>query len=101
MTQLTLFALILATFLAINTFDFATSDDECDIQVIRSGEELECGESNARAGVSQRLIGGTDAWPGQFPWTASIQFNKYKDSFQCGGSLIDHQHIITAAHCFE
>lgn len=43
-----------------------------------------------------RIIGGDDTAPGEFPWTVSIKLNGQPI---CGGSLIDRQWILTAAHC--
>ena len=44
---------------------------------------------------------GEVAYPGQFPWQVLVgveDFNTGKSEI-CGGSLITHQHILTAAHC--
>ncbi|XP_011505261.1 PREDICTED: chymotrypsin-2-like isoform X2 [Ceratosolen solmsi marchali] len=47
-----------------------------------------------------RIIGGEDADITEFPYMAS--FRIYKDELLiCGGAIISHQHILTAAHCFE
>lgn len=43
-----------------------------------------------------KIVGGKDAIHGQFPWTVSIKLNK---RHHCGGSLINRQWILTAAHC--
>uniref|UniRef100_A0A182NJ07 Peptidase S1 domain-containing protein n=1 Tax=Anopheles dirus TaxID=7168 RepID=A0A182NJ07_9DIPT len=45
---------------------------------------------------SPRLIGGTNAPWGQFPSAVSINttFNLH-----CGGSVVDRQHVLTAAQC--
>lgn len=45
---------------------------------------------------SGRIVGGADATPGQFPYQVSLRI---KDSHTCGGSIIDNQWILTAAHC--
>jgi secreted trypsin-like serine protease len=39
---------------------------------------------------------GTDADPNRYPWTVALRGN---DRDRCGGTLIDDQHVLTAAHC--
>jgi secreted trypsin-like serine protease len=46
------------------------------------------------------IIGGTDATLGEFPWMADLHKTvNGNDSHFCGGSLIDAQWVLTAAHC--
>ena len=45
-----------------------------------------------------RIIGGRNALPMEWPWQVSIQ-DRMKSLHYCGGSLINSQWIMTAAHC--
>ncbi|CAG2179082.1 unnamed protein product, partial [Oppiella nova] len=50
----------------------------------------------------QYFVGGRDARPGEAPWQVSYRIvGKSGDSHMCGGSLINANWVITAAHCCE
>merc|ERR1712002_1436217 len=49
-----------------------------------------------RTHQNAKIVGGSSASEGQFPWQASLQ--RYGSHF-CGGSLISTNHVMTAAHC--
>jgi secreted trypsin-like serine protease len=55
----------------------------CGIQAIKPDETL-------------RIVGGTIVIPNSWPWQVGFKMNGF---FFCGGSLINNQWIVTAAHC--
>ncbi|CAN7986332.1 unnamed protein product, partial [Ixodes hexagonus] len=48
--------------------------------------------------VSERIINGTKAAEGDWPWAAALYTED--DKYHCGGALISSEHVLTAAHCF-
>uniref|UniRef100_W5LV75 Peptidase S1 domain-containing protein n=1 Tax=Lepisosteus oculatus TaxID=7918 RepID=W5LV75_LEPOC len=52
-----------------------------------------CGQ----AVLNTRIVGGQSAQPGSWPWQASLRLN---GGHTCGGTLINSQWVLTAAHCF-
>lgn len=60
------------------------------------GLPLQCGNRNPVSPDQERIVGGINASPHEFPWIAVL----FKSGKQfCGGSLITNNHILTAAHC--
>lgn len=47
-----------------------------------------------------RIVGGEIAQPGQFPYQISMRANN-NNSHYCGGSILNHNWILTAAHCVK
>uniref|UniRef100_A0A8D0B5R9 Peptidase S1 domain-containing protein n=1 Tax=Salvator merianae TaxID=96440 RepID=A0A8D0B5R9_SALMN len=59
-------------------------------------------QAHAPSGCGQpayfsRIVGGQSAADGSWPWQVSILKNS---EHHCGGSLIDKQWVLSAAHCF-
>ncbi|XP_066254222.1 chymotrypsin-2-like [Euwallacea similis] len=45
---------------------------------------------------SSRIVNGTDADEGEFPFAVSL---RHKTKHICGGTILDRSHILSAAHC--
>jgi secreted trypsin-like serine protease len=43
-----------------------------------------------------KIVGGTEAIPGDWGWQVSMQYYGYH---YCGGSLINKNWVVLAAHC--
>jgi trypsin len=50
------------------------------------------------APMQERIIGGEQADEGEFPYLVSIQLF---GAHSCGGSILNSNHILTAAHCLQ
>ncbi|KAM9358674.1 transmembrane protease serine 13a [Symphorus nematophorus] len=62
----------------------------------RNTVSLQCMDCGRQQSTS-RIIGGSVAKIGQWPWQLSLHF---RGSHVCGGVLISRDFVLTAAHCF-
>ncbi|XP_001866118.2 brachyurin [Culex quinquefasciatus] len=46
-----------------------------------------------------RIVNGQEATPGQFPYQVFVDYQRNGGSYSCGGSILNSNHILTAAHC--
>ncbi|CAH0382654.1 unnamed protein product [Bemisia tabaci] len=69
--------------------------DETSNFIDRVNSQVECGVPNYN--FQKRIIGGDEALFGEFPWQAHIRIA----GLQCGGVLVAHKYVATAAHCIH
>uniref|UniRef100_A0A667XE49 Peptidase S1 domain-containing protein n=1 Tax=Myripristis murdjan TaxID=586833 RepID=A0A667XE49_9TELE len=66
-------------------------------QILKSGLILISCPVCGTAPLNNRIVGGEDAPAGSWPWQASL---RWFGSHVCGGSLINKEWVLSAAHCF-
>ena len=53
-------------------------------------------------GAPSRIVNGEDAVRGAHPHQVSLQYQQQSEYFHiCGGSIIAHDVVLTAAHCVD
>nr|XP_045371424.1 plasma kallikrein isoform X2 [Camelus bactrianus] len=66
------------------------------LRLCKSGDSSVCATK-----TNTRIVGGTNSDWGEWPWQVSLQVKLRAQNHLCGGSIIGHQWVLTAAHCFD
>ncbi|CAL4119878.1 unnamed protein product, partial [Meganyctiphanes norvegica] len=79
----------------------------CSTRTDRNGQHVlggrhwkHCDEECGVTINSDRIVGGTNANLGVWPWMVLFRSSTGRETWSCGGSLISAQYVLTAAHCF-
>lgn len=79
-------------------FWWLTSTTEASVSTNTNGSAATTAPASS-CGVGERIVGGTVAAAGAWPWTAAVR-TKNGGHF-CGGTLVSWRHVVTAAHCIK
>lgn len=85
MKGLIIFVAILATALARDT---TVNPSQCGVRL----------NNNKHVGQPDKVVGGSPATPGDWGWQITMNYN---GRLMCGGSLLNTEWILSAAHCTD
>ncbi|EHB06218.1 Enteropeptidase [Heterocephalus glaber] len=83
---------------ALNGSLILTPSEQClqDYLILLQCNYKSCGKKLVAQEVSPKIVGGTDAKEGAWPWHVGLSYN---GQLLCGASLVSNAWLVSAAHC--
>lgn len=94
-------ALIFACILAVNAIDYSNVRPIEDLLLKYPREYPSVSAMYGGRSSTGRIVGGEEAIPGNFPHQAALFIETKDGTFFCGGSILNKDYVLTAAHCVD
>ena len=105
-TFLTLALVLVADYAEEQAHQLEGNVQRLQLRRVKKGRKIkkpgQRGKKKKKSRSFSRIVGGTEAGEGEFPWHAVIKSTRpesLRNPYFCGAVVIDQWHVLTAAHC--